>query len=319
MKRLLIIGGILLLASAHACAAGPENMDSKMKAQTSVGYIEPDATYLYTRRDTCDLFMDVYDPAPGTGFTADGKKKPTVIFAFGGGFATGSRNAENYMPWFKAMSDNGYRIISIDYRLGLKGYDKVGVGQVNELDHAIHIAVEDMISATAYILDNADALGVDPSCIVISGSSAGAITALQTDYETCNRTAWAAPLPDGFRYAGVISFAGAVLSRHGKLKYATEPAPTLLMHGTDDSVVPYSQIKIFNLGFFGSSKVAERFEKFGFTYNIFRYSGHDHEIATAMYETMPEQLMFLETNIIRKERVCIDASVEDPSIRFPEK
>lgn len=91
--------------------------------------IEPDGTYLFTQRDTCDLFMDVYDPAPGSDSLLCGKKKPTIIFAFGGSFARGRRDAENYLPWFKSMSLNGYRIVSIDYRLGLKGIDKVGGGR----------------------------------------------------------------------------------------------------------------------------------------------------------------------------------------------
>lgn len=318
MRHIFFITGIILTTSVLACASDIHSgTQAQEPAETAV--IEPDATYMFARRDTCDLFMDVYEPAPGTDSSACGKKKPTVIFAFGGGFATGSRCAENYKSWFKAMTDNGYRIISIDYRLGLKGYDKVGVKQVNELDAAIHLAVEDMVSATAYILDNAETLGIDPDKIVISGSSAGAITALQTDYETSNRTKWSSPLPENFRYAGVMSFAGAILSRHGKLEYAEEPAPTLLIHGTEDSVVPYTQIKVFNLGFFGSSKIAERFARFGYVYNIFRHEGHDHEIATAMYETVEEQIMFLESDVIKEAGCIVDATVKDPRIPFPGK
>ena len=86
------------------------------------------------------------------------------------------------------------------------------------------------------------------------------------------------------------------------------------MHGTDDSVVPFNQIKIFSLGFFGSSKIAERFEKFGYIYNIYRHKGHNHEIAGAMYETVPEQLFFLENNVIGKSGYCIDATVDNPDI-----
>lgn len=318
VKRIILAGSIILTATINACAGSPAQAGTSGVAPYNTQEITPDGTYMYARRDTCDLFMDVYNPAPGTDTICGGQKKPTIIFAFGGSFARGSRDAESYRPWFRAMADRGFRIVSIDYRLGLKGYDKVGVGQVNELDHAIHIAVEDMISATVYILDNAETMGIDPSGIVISGSSAGAITALQTEYEACNRTRWASPLPEGFRYAGVISFAGAILSRDGKLKYASEPAPTLLMHGTKDNVVPYSQIKIFNLGFFGSDKIAERFRKFGYVYNIFRHKDHNHEISGAMYQTIDEQVMFLETDVIRKSRCCIDAVIENPAIPFPE-
>ena len=164
--------------------------------------ITPDHTYLFAQRDTCELYMDIYEPAKDSQTTFEGKAKPTVMFMFGGGFIDGSRDDEDYLEWFRQMTDNGYRIISIDYRLGLKGSDKVGIAQVNVLDKAIHMAVEDLFSATEYIIENADALGVDPYNIVVSGSSAGAISVMQAEYEISNRTAWASVLPAGFNYAG---------------------------------------------------------------------------------------------------------------------
>ena len=69
------------------------------------------------------------------------------------------------------------------------------------------------------------AVGVD--------AGAGAISSLQCDFERCNRTDLARQyLPEGFRYAGIIAFSGAVFSRIG-LDYPHDtPAPTLLLHGT---------------------------------------------------------------------------------------
>lgn len=231
--------------------------------------IEPDGTYMFEKRDTCELFMDVYNPAKGSETSYKGKDKPTVIFMFGGGFIQGTRDDEDYKKWFRQLTDNGYRVISIDYRLGLKGSNKVGVAQVNVLDKAIHMAVEDLFSATRFIIDNADQLGVNPANIVISGSSAGAISVMQAEYEICNRTSWAQVLPEDFNYAGVMSFAGAILSRKGEVKYAETPAPTLMLHGTSDALVNYRQIKFFNLGFFGGGKLVKRFEKFGYNYNMY--------------------------------------------------
>ena len=152
--------------------------------------ISPDGTYMFVKRDTCDLYLDVYNPAEGSQTSVAGKEKPTVIFMFGGGFIRGTRDDQSYNYWFRKMTENGYRIISIDYRLGLKGSTKVGVAQVNVLDKAIHMAVEDLFSATQFIIDNAETLGVDPANIVISGSSAGAITVMQAEYEISNMTKW---------------------------------------------------------------------------------------------------------------------------------
>ena len=233
---------------------------------------------------------------------------------FGGGFIAGTRNDEGYNNWFRMLTENGYRVISIDYRLGLKGSTKVGIAQVNVLDNAIHMAVEDLFSATSFIIDNADQLGVDPKNIVISGSSAGAITVMQAEYEICNRTSWAQALPEDFRYAGVMAFSGAVFSRKGKVRYEMTPAPALVMHGTGDSLVPYKQIKVFNLGFFGGGKLVKRFEKFGYNYNMYHFIDYGHEIAESMGTTFDLQLKFLETNVIRGQKRIIEAWVDDPAV-----
>lgn len=277
--------------------------------------ITPDGTYMYERRDTCDLFLDVYNPAPGSRTTYMGLEKPTVVFMFGGGFIVGQRDDESYLPWFKTLTDNGYRVISIDYRLGLKGSTKVGVAQVNVLDKAIHMAVEDLFSATNFILDNADQLGVSPDNIVISGSSAGAISVMQAEYEVANRTIWASVLPEGFNYAGVMSFAGAILSREGFVDYATPPCPTMMLHGTADKIVPYKQIKIFKLGFFGGGKLVKRFQKFGYNYNMYHFMDYGHEIASSMTTTTDLQFKFLECNVMQKKMRLVEAWISDPDIR----
>ena len=283
-------------------------------AKAQEGLISPDGTYMYERRDTCDLFMDVYEPAKGSRTTFMDRHKPTVLFMFGGGFIQGTRDDESYNSWFRMLTENGYRVISIDYRLGLKGSKKVGVAQVNVLDKAIHMAVEDLFSATNFIIENADQLRVDPSNIVISGSSAGAISVMQAEYEIANRTSWASVLPQGFNYAGVMSFSGAILSRKGKVKYQTTPCPTLMLHGTADKLVPYKQIAVFNLGFFGGGKLVERFKKFGYNYNMYHFIDYGHEIAGSMYSTFDLQIDFLEKNVMQGKKRIIEAWISDPDV-----
>ena len=48
--------------------------------QTTDKLIEPDGTYMFVKRDTCDLFLDVYNPAKGSKTTLNGKSKPTIVF-----------------------------------------------------------------------------------------------------------------------------------------------------------------------------------------------------------------------------------------------
>lgn len=302
IKKLIIIAAIIMAGIGNEVmfAQEPE--------------IKPNGTYLFVQRDTCDLFMDVYDPAEGSETSAFGIGKPTIIFMFGGGFIQGTRDDADYLKWFRMMTENGYRIISIDYRLGLKGSDKVGVAQVNVLDKAIHLAVEDLFSATTFIIDNAEQLGVDPGNIVISGSSAGAISVMQAEYEIANRTEWASVLPSGFNYAGVMSFSGAILSREGKVDFKDDPCPTLMLHGTSDKLVPYEQIKVFNLGFFGGGKLVERFKKYGLSYNMYHFIDYGHEIAGSMDTTVDLQIRFLETNVMQKKQRIVEAWLSDPDV-----
>ena len=276
--------------------------------------ITPDATYMFAQRDTCDLYMDVYDPADGSETSVNGVEKPLVIFMFGGGFIRGTRDDESYNGWFRTMTENGYRVVSIDYRLGLKGSNKVGIAQVNVLDKAIHMAVEDLFSATVFLLDNAESLGIEPDNIVISGSSAGAISVMQAEYEICNETSYTEVLPEDFNYAGVMSFAGAILSREGKVNYKKRPCPTLILHGTIDEVVPYEQIAVLNLGFFGGGKLVERFKKFGFNYNMYHFIDYGHEIASSMPTTFDLQTKFMENNVMKDRERIIEAWLTDPDV-----
>lgn len=279
---------------------------------------EPSGTYMFAQRDTCELFLDVYNPTPGSVQEIDGVKKPAIIFMFGGGFMEGERNNWYDLPWFKSLNDEGYRVFSIDYRLGLKGVTKMGLGQSALLINAVNLAIEDLYSATNFILDNAEEFGIEPDGLVISGSSAGAITVMQAEYELANRTPISQVLPEDFDYAGVMSFSGAVYSNDGKASYKREPAPTLMFHGTADKLVPYKELHIFRKHFAGTQKLAPIFFNGGYNVNIIRYEGHGHEIASAMPLTMPEQVRFLEVNVMKKQKRIIDTMVvDDPDFPFP--
>ncbi len=275
---------------------------------------QPTTTRLFATKDGQELYLDDYDATPGSATTLDGKSKPTIVFMFGGGFITGTRNDKFYMPWFKKLNDAGYEVVSIDYRLGMKGVKTSGgVSSAKAFRKAAQIAAEDLFSATAYLIDHGDELGIDPNNLVTSGSSAGAITVLEADWLLNNgrATEW---LPEGFRYAGVMPFAGAIISVEGTPSYKTPPAPTAFFHGTDDKIVNYKQIHILKWGIFGSHRLARIFRKNGYSYNILRYNDHSHEIASTFISTFPEQIRFLETNVIRGLNRIVDSEIDDPEI-----
>ena len=156
-------------------------------------------------------------------------------------------------------------VVSIDYRLGLRDASPADLASqelfARKLVSAIRMAVDDLYSATAFILNRAEAWGIDPERIITCGSSAGAITVLQGEYALCNGDPNARILPDGFRYAGVISLAGAIFQLGEEPVWNRKPAPLLLFHGNADSNVPYDAVRVPGAGFFGSKYIAGQLEE----------------------------------------------------------
>lgn len=299
MKKILVLSALLF------CAA--------LSAQELSG------TYMVAQRDTCNLYIDVYLPVPGSETMIDGQPKPAVLYVFGGGFIMGRRDDPFCLPWFKILTENGYGVVSVDYRLGLKGqkmsFDLFHIyNSAKAVKRAVDIGVEDVFAAVRYLCDN-PSVGIDPNNLVISGSSAGAMISLSSALETCSPTERTAILPDGFRFKGVMSFAGSIMSDSGMPKYAVEPAPHLLFHGTKDGAVVYDKTVFGRMGAFGSSAlVKDVFSRKGYVYNIYRYMGHGHDIAAHMMATWPEQKRFLEVNVVKGERRIVDASLDDPTV-----
>ncbi len=178
--------------------------------------------------------------------------------------------------------------------------------------------MDDLFSATAFLLDNAEGLGIEPGNIVVSGSSAGAMTSLQAEWEICNRMPSTAKLPEGFNYAGILSFSGAIFSRIGLPSFHREPAPTLFFHGTADKLVPYRQLAFLRTHFTGSDRLSRIFSRKGYNYSIYRFQGNAHEIASSMMHNFDREIEFLETNVIRGEKKIVDLVIDDPSIEKPD-
>lgn len=266
--------------------------------------------YVYVKRDTCDLTMDIYTPAhvqPNT---------PCLIFVFGGGFKMGSKSTIYNVPYLKAMADSGYVVVSIDYRLGMKGVKLKGTKRLQTIRNAINMAVEDLYSATGFLLKHAAELNIDTSKIILSGSSAGAVTVLQADYELANRTQIASEIPAGFHYAGIISFAGGILSFNGFPKYKNSPAPTMFFHGTDDKLVQYDKLEAFNIGFFGTNALVKQFEKLNYPYFAYRYRDMGHEIAgVPMKYNLSDICAFIREYIIQKKKLKKDMLVKNPDLK----
>ena len=263
-------------------------------------------TVEFAHRDTCTLSLDIYK--------ADSvlENAPTILYVFGGGFKEGDR-ARGTGKWFSTLNSYGFNVVSIDYRLGLKGVKMGGLSFVGQLENAINLAVEDLFSATEFLIENGARYGIDSSNIVLAGSSAGAITVLQAEYEICNGGWLAAVLPEGFNYTGVMSFSGAILDRENwGLKFVKKPCPILLLHGTDDKLVPYKRIAVFKDSFNGTDAISKVLKRNSFPFTVLRYNGRGHEVSTYGAYCVKEEIAFIEKHVVGSSETITDSMVTDP-------
>ena len=302
MKHLLTSCAALLLLSAGAGAQG--GTLSEERTDTDLF----NRTVVFSQEDTTILGMDIYMPSDNAA------RHKCVIFAYGGGFMENNQRSASTQHFCRRLADDGYVSIAVDYRLGLKGFKAKGgpLTMIRPTENSIRMAAEDMFKAVKCILDNAEAFKVYPDSLILCGSSAGAITALQADYELCNRTPMTALMPADFRFAGVISFAGAIFSHEGKCDYRVHaPAPTFFLHGTADKLVNYKKIQLFKLGFFGSNELVKRFEKFGFPYKIMRFKDEGHSVAMRMMDNYEDVMWFIDNMVCRKRDLSVDETFQD--------
>ncbi len=282
MRRTTIIISLLFLLS-HAASA-----------QVSYAYVERDST----------LYLDVYQPATSpNGYT--------VLHMFGGGYYTGSRRHPWDSTYCRQLTDCGYTVVAIDYRLGMKNLKTAGFAGLEALANAMFMAAEDCAAAIAYLDKHHQNLSIDMSKIILEGSSAGAITALLIDYGRCNDLPYAAELPKDWKPAAVVAYSGAIYTRQGKLTWAQQPAPTLLFHGTVDGIVPYKSIVFGKRGMYGADALVKHLDKNGYPYAVYRFTDLGHEVCFAGPKTVDELNLFVKHYVVQQRYLWQDITLRD--------
>ena len=277
---------------------------------------EAQDVYQFAQRDTLALHLSVYEATPGAETTFQGQEKPVVLFIVGGGFVRIEMGDYVY-DWFDILNNNGYTVVSIEYRQGMKGYKvkRTLSGLVKASDQFLlsqQMAVEDLFSAVGFLYDNREELGLNPDNMVLAGSSAGAITALAAENQIVNGTAKG--LPEGFNFRGVMSFAGGIISTSGAPDYQAKPCLTMLLHGTADGAVAYKHYGYFGRGIWGSDYLAGKLKNVGADYCFYRYPDRTHDVAAYMIAAWPLEKEFLEKSVILGARRVIDATIVDSSL-----
>jgi len=197
----------------------------------------------YGRVGAIPLLLDACQPDGDGPF-------PAIIIVHGGGWIGGHREY-SVQPLFDPLTKSGFAWFSISYRLA------TNVMQLG-------VAVQDVQTAVDHVRANARAYNIDPDRIAILGESAGAhlaslaverspkdvaaIVALYPPSDLVSLVRNARAIPDSIRQAvkafGMEEVIVSYLREMSPIEHIKPGLPPfLLVHGTQDSVVPYDQSK----------------------------------------------------------------------------
>ncbi|MCC8105663.1 MAG: alpha/beta hydrolase [Clostridiales bacterium] len=119
--------------------------------------------------DSDSQVLDIYLPEGEGTF-------PVIVVVHGGGFMFGDQGMDIIKPIISAGLDNGYAVVSVDYR--------------KSSEAQFPAALADVKAAVRFVRANAEEYGFDADSIVIWGESAGAylsvMTALTANVESLN-------------------------------------------------------------------------------------------------------------------------------------
>ena len=259
-------------------------------------------TFTYIQREKEALQLDLYAPKEVVS-----KPRPVILYVHGGGFAGGRRDEKRYVQFAERLARMGYLTASISYRLTMKGKSFSCDQPAPNKIKTFQMSVEDIRAATQFLLDKAQKLGINSEQIVLAGSSAGAEAVLHAAYWQDKHLLKNSPeLPKGFRYAGLISMAGAIVDTN---LITTETAiPTQLFHGTCDNLVPYGtaphhycdKSAVGYLMLDGAHSIAERLKTLNKSYFLLTGCTGKHEWNDKpLFDHIDEIVSFLYEDVLQ--------------------
>lgn len=298
----------LLLLAAHAHA---DDIDAPSN-DAGASRVEK-VTFEYAEKNSQKLHLDRFMDTSVKGSS----KRPVIIFSMGGGWEGGGRGDGGLNPFITDLAAEGYVIVPIDYRLRIK--EAKANGEMTEANgtemylQAIEMAVEDLFDATSFVVEHRDEWNIDDQEIVIMGGSAGATNSLVAEWNVANGTELAkAHLPDKFRYAGVISMAGAFwFKANTPLTFATRPAPIMFFHGAKDQLVTYDEFQGHFSGY-GPAYFVREFKGPDYPKWFVDYPQGDHVIAgSPVMDCRLEMAAFLKKLVHERQELSIHTVEED--------
>lgn len=250
MNKLIILFCLVLAGANTLFAQAPEQAEIKIKKDVAFGKT------LNNRGENETLLLDIYAPTSGIS-----KNRPVIMWMHGGGFRLKNDKSQKYIV---AMSERfakrGYVCVSINYRVRENPKeDKLGT---------MSDALADAMKGLNWMRKNSDDLGIDKSNIVIGGGSAGGMLGTHFCYrESDDQSGW--------DKSGIVAFVnlwGSPDSTWGEFVIDKNDPPTVIVHGTEDALVPYEN----------SKKIIADLEKNGVKNKLITIEGAGHTPARHM-------------------------------------
>lgn len=241
-------------------------------------------TITYFQNDTLKLELDLFVPEKAVR-----EQMPLLLYIHGGGFSSGERKSGHTLC--QNLAQNGFAAASITYTLYMKGKKFSCDGALPEKVKAFQYAANDLWLATGFFVTNAEKYNIDPSKIFIAGSSAGGEAVLQAAYWSRDTMdLYGKKLPVDFKYAGLVSGAGALMDLN--LITKSNLIPMMFFHGNGDAVVPYATAAHHYcatnatgwLMLFGSYSIFNYAKALNGTTSLFTYCGGGHEYSGTLFE-----------------------------------
>ncbi len=249
------------------------------------------------------LYLDFYEPE-GDTLSA----RPLVITVFGGAFVAGSRDYADMVEYCTRLAKHGYAAASIDYRL-ISIWNLTSTALIRDA----YMAAQDISSAIRFFKYHCDEYRIDTEQVFLLGNSAGSIAILcELFMDENERPAETFEEPDlgpmhssGFEeYAGISpAVAGAIPQWGGVMDLDViseeEYVPLCMIHGTDDTNVPYDSGYCYNgmlpgvmPYMYGSHPIAGRLDEIGITdyeFHPFEGEGHAFYFIPLLYTLIEEK------------------------------
>ncbi|MFI3261668.1 MAG: GDSL-type esterase/lipase family protein [Rikenellaceae bacterium] len=246
----------------------------------------PDEIVTFKKTPQRDLTLHIFYPND----QKKGKNRPVVISFFGGGWATGNPN--QFYEQSEYYASLGMVAISAEYRISKT--DKTTPFE----------CVMDGKSAVRWVREHYKELGINPNKIVTSGGSAGghvaACTALIEGYEDDEDLSISSVPNAMILFNPVLNTTKAGYGANKLVGRETEISayhhirpnlpPTIVMHGTHDTTVPYQNSVDFTKEMVENGNDCTLISAFGenhgfFNGTFFRESCGHRNIDRCMYES----------------------------------